>query len=140
GAQRSSVLVMVMKGAVRLVLIGVTVGLPISLAASRWVKSMLFGLTPMDPATIAAAAIVLSTAGLLAAYLPARRASRLDPLRALRNEWPLCRSCRTFGRAEDCPFRCSVDDTRRRDPVRKLYRHSERHRKTRWAILASRFQ
>ena len=85
GAQRSGVIAMVIKSAVRLVLIGVAAGLPMAWAASRWLKSMLFGLTPTDPATMAAAAILLSTAGLLAAYVPARRASRLDPVNALRH-------------------------------------------------------
>ncbi|HET6205389.1 MAG TPA: FtsX-like permease family protein, partial [Terracidiphilus sp.] len=86
GAQRRRVVAMVVKGALRLVLVGVVLGLPAAWAASRWVKSMLFGLTPADPATIAGAALVLAIAALLAAYLPARRASRADPMTALRHQ------------------------------------------------------
>jgi ABC-type antimicrobial peptide transport system permease subunit len=65
---------------------GIALGLPVAWAASRWVKSMLFGLTPTDPATIVSAALVLAGAALVAAYLPARRASRVDPMTALRHE------------------------------------------------------
>jgi len=86
GAQRRRVIGMIVKGAVRLVVFGIALGLPAAWAASRWVKSMLFGLTPTDPATIAAAVAVLATAALLAAYLPARRASRVDPITALRHD------------------------------------------------------
>jgi len=77
---------MVVKGAVRLVVFGIALGLPAAWAASRWVKSMLFGLTPTDPATIVGAAALLAAAAMLAAYLPARRASRVDPLTVLRHE------------------------------------------------------
>ena len=86
GAQRSRVIGMVVKSAVRLVLVGVALGLPAAWAASRSVESMLFGLAPTDPATIAGAALLLTAAALLAAYLPARRASRVDPMTALRHE------------------------------------------------------
>ena len=86
GAQRSRVIVMVVKGAIRLVVAGIALGLPAAWVASRWVKSMLFGLTATDPATIAGAAAILATAALVAAYLPARRASRVDPMTALRHE------------------------------------------------------
>jgi predicted permease len=86
GAQRRRVIGMVVKGAIRLVAIGIAVGLPAAWFASRWVKSMLFGLTPTDPTTIAGAALVLASAALLAAYLPARRAARVDPMTALRHE------------------------------------------------------
>ena len=75
-----------MKGAVRLVVTGIMLSLPAAWFASRWVQSMLFGLTPTDPATIAGAGLVLLTAALIAAYLPARRASRVDPMTALRHE------------------------------------------------------
>jgi ABC-type lipoprotein release transport system permease subunit len=57
-------------------------------AGSRWIESMLFGLTPTDPATILAAALLLASAALLAAHLPARRAARVDPMTALRHERP----------------------------------------------------
>jgi predicted permease len=86
GAQRRGVIAMVVRNAVTLVLVGIALGLPAAWAASRLVKSMLFGLTPTDPATILGAASVLATAALLAAYLPALRASRVDPMTALRHE------------------------------------------------------
>jgi ABC-type lipoprotein release transport system permease subunit len=70
----------------RLVLIGIALGLPAAWAASRWVESMLFGVTPTDPAAICGATVLLATTAHLAAYLPARRASRLDPLVALRHD------------------------------------------------------
>jgi ABC-type antimicrobial peptide transport system permease subunit len=86
GAQRRRVIRMVVQGAVKLVVVGIVLGLAGSWGASRWVESMLFGLTPTDPATIAGAAIVLAIAALLAVYLPARRASRVDPMTALRHD------------------------------------------------------
>jgi len=86
GARRSRLIVMVLKGALRLLVIGIALGTLAAWTVSRWVESMLFGLTPTDPATILGAASVLATAALLAAYLPALRASRVDPMTALRHE------------------------------------------------------
>jgi predicted permease len=86
GAQRRGMIAMVVRNAAGLVLVGIALGLPAAWAVSRLVKSMLFGLTPTDPGTIAAAAIILAAAALVAAYLPARRASRVDPMTALRHE------------------------------------------------------
>ncbi len=86
GAQPARVVALVLKGGVRLVLIGIALGLSAAWAASRWVESMLFGLTPADPAAIAGAVALLLAAAHLAAYLPARSAARLDPLSALRHE------------------------------------------------------
>lgn len=86
GAQAPRVVALVIGGGARLVLIGVAVGLPIAWMASRWLKSLLFGLTPGDPWTLAGAIAALVTAALVAAYLPARRASHVDPLEALRQE------------------------------------------------------
>jgi predicted permease len=86
GAQGTRVVALVLEGGARLVLIGIALGLPAAWAAARWVESMLFGLTPTDPAAIGGAIVLLTAAAQLAAYLPARRASRLDPLAALRHE------------------------------------------------------
>jgi predicted permease len=86
GAQRNPVILIVLKDAARLVAIGVALGLPAAWAASRGVASMLFGVKPIDPASIGAAIALLTAAALVAAYLPARRASLVDPLTALRHE------------------------------------------------------
>ena len=86
GAQGRRVVAMVLTSGARLVFLGIALGLPAAWVASRSVASMLFGLAPTDPATMAGAIIVLATAAQLAAYLPARRASRVDPLVALRYE------------------------------------------------------
>jgi len=86
GAQPRRVIAMVLTGAGRLVAIGVALGLPAAWAGSLWVQSMLFGVKPADPTTIAGAIAVLMSAALAAAYLPARRAARVDPMVALRHE------------------------------------------------------
>jgi ABC-type antimicrobial peptide transport system permease subunit len=86
GAQPSRVVGMVLKRAFDAVIVGVLLGLPAVWMTSRWIQSMLFGLNPADSATAAAAIGLLMTAALVAAYLPARRAARLDPLVALRYE------------------------------------------------------
>jgi len=86
GARPGRLIRMVVRGAVQLVVLGIALGLPAAWAASQWVKSMLFGLTPADPATIAGSALLLAIAALLAAYVPARRAANVDPMVALRWE------------------------------------------------------
>jgi predicted permease len=86
GAARSQVIALVMSSAIRMLALGVAFGLAAAWAASRVISSMLFGLTANDPTTIAVALTVLLVTGLLAAYLPARRATRIEPLAALRCE------------------------------------------------------
>ncbi len=86
GAQGTRVVALVLERGARLVLIGIGLGLPAAWAASRLVESMLFGLTPADPVAGGGAILLLTTAALLSGYLPARRASRVDPLVALRHE------------------------------------------------------
>jgi ABC-type antimicrobial peptide transport system permease subunit len=86
GAEKSGVIAMEMRRALRLVAAGIALGLPVVWIASRWVKSLLFGLAPTDPATMTGAAVLLVTAALGAAYVPARRASKVDPMTALREE------------------------------------------------------
>jgi len=86
GAQRTQVIAMVIDDAARRVAAGIAVGLPVAWAAARGIQSILFGLKPTDPAAIGAAIAALAGAALAAAYLPARRASRVDPLSALRHE------------------------------------------------------
>ncbi len=65
---------------------GIAVGLPLTLGAGRLVRKMLYGLSGTDPSSLVAALVVLLLAGLVAGYLPARRASRVNPLIALRHE------------------------------------------------------
>ncbi len=86
GAQGGDVLWLVLREVVLLVGIGLAVGLPVALGASRLIASQLFNLTPADPATLAGAVIVLNFVAGVAGYIPARRASRLDPMVALRYE------------------------------------------------------
>ena len=86
GAQRRRVIGLVLRGARQSLLIGLAIGLPAALAASRWVESMLFGLKPTDPVAIVAAVVLLAVVAHVAAYVPALRASRVDPLVALRHE------------------------------------------------------
>jgi ABC-type antimicrobial peptide transport system permease subunit len=70
----------------RLVGLGIAIGIPIALVAVRSVSSLLFGLSARDPATIVSSTLVLGLVGLFAAFWPARRAARLDPVKALRHE------------------------------------------------------
>ena len=86
GARSADVRWMVLREALLLVLAGVAIGVPAALAASRLIASMLFGLTRWDPLTISAATLVLVAVAILAGYLPARRASRVSPMVALRYE------------------------------------------------------
>jgi len=86
GAQQTDVLWMVLRETVLLVLVGVGSGVPVALAAARLVSILLFGLTPSDPMTIFLAVLVMAAAGVLAGYLPARKASRVDPIVAVRWE------------------------------------------------------
>ncbi len=86
GAQRQDVLRLVMGESMLLVAIGVVTGLGIAIAASRLVATLLFGLPPTDPLAIATAMGVMIAVSSLAGYLPARRASRVDPMVALHYE------------------------------------------------------
>ena len=86
GAERGEVLRMMLRQALRPVAAGIAVAVPLSLGAATWLRSLLFGVSPQDPTTIASACLALIAAGVLAAYLPARRAANLDPLNALRYE------------------------------------------------------
>ena len=86
GAEASGVLWMVMRESLTLAALGVAIGIPVSLAAARLIESVLYGLKTTDPATMALAALVMIAVAALAAYLPARRASKVDPMVALRYE------------------------------------------------------
>jgi len=86
GASRSAVLWLVIRDAALLVMAGAGLGIPAALAATRLVKAFLYGIGTQDPLTIAAAGLVLVCVSALASFLPARRATRIDPMIALRYE------------------------------------------------------
>jgi predicted permease len=86
GAERGDVLWMVLRESLAVVALGIVLGLAAAWGATRAVSSMLYGLKPTDPVTMAAATLLLFGVAALAGYLPARRASRLDPMVALRYE------------------------------------------------------
>jgi ABC-type antimicrobial peptide transport system permease subunit len=86
GAQSRNILWLVLREAWTLVLAGVALGLLASLAATQSVSPLLYGLKPNDPLTLSLATLMLLGVAALAVYLPARRASRVDPMMALREE------------------------------------------------------
>jgi predicted permease len=86
GADRGDVLRLMLREGLAPVLIGIGIGLPAALAGTRLITSLLYGLMPADPLTICVATMLLLTVAALAGYLPARKASRVDPITALRCE------------------------------------------------------
>lgn len=86
GANGSSVAWLVVKESVWMVGAGLAIGVPAALALSKFVRSMLYGVTPNDPWSLTAAIILMATAGAAASWIPARRAARVDPMTALRND------------------------------------------------------
>jgi ABC-type antimicrobial peptide transport system permease subunit len=86
GEQRGSVLRLMLYDSLVLVLAGMLVGVPLSLAAGYLLRGFLFGVTPYDIATLTGAGTVLGIVALAAAFVPARRASRVDPILALKYE------------------------------------------------------
>jgi predicted permease len=84
GAAPGGVVRMVLRRVALLVALGVVVGAGVSLWASRFIATLLYGLEPRDPVTLIGAALVLGAIGALAGWLPARRAARIDPTRVLR--------------------------------------------------------
>jgi len=86
GAMRRDILSWVYSVGMRPILIGLVVGLAGAVAAARALRSLLFGITPLDPLSLGSVALILLLTASLACYLPARRATRLDPMSALRND------------------------------------------------------
>ncbi len=86
GAQRGDVLWMFMRETLLVLAVGAAIGLPAAVAAAHILRSLLFGLEPSDPVTMISAMVALGGAGALAGFLPARRASRMEPMVALRLE------------------------------------------------------
>src|SRR5580698_1483822 len=86
GAGRSNMLWLVVREILTLISIGIFIGVPVTLAGNRLVSNMLFGLSPTDPLTLVGATVLLLIVAAIAGYLPARKASRVDPMVALRYE------------------------------------------------------
>jgi ABC-type antimicrobial peptide transport system permease subunit len=86
GAKRSSIVRMVLREALLLALLGIAIGIPAALAASRLISTMLYRLKPTDPFTLGAATLLMIGVAALAGYLPARRAANVDPMVAQRHE------------------------------------------------------
>ena len=86
GAERRRIVWMVMRETIVLVLVGIAIGVPVALGAARLVSSQLFGLSAADPLTLLVAASLLTGVALLAGFLSARKASKVNPLIALRYE------------------------------------------------------
>jgi putative ABC transport system permease protein len=86
GAGRRDVLGLIVGQGLKLVLMGLGMGLAGALALTRFLKTLLFGVSPTDPLTFALIAVLLTAVALLACWIPARRATKVDPLVALRHE------------------------------------------------------
>jgi len=86
GAQRTQIFVMILQQASRVALIGIVLGLIVAFGATRLMTRFLYGVQPADPMTFGAVSLLLGFVALLACYVPARRAMKLDPMVALRCE------------------------------------------------------
>jgi predicted permease len=86
GAKRSAVVWMILRSGILLCAIGLAIGLPLVFASSRYLASLLYGVTPLDPLSIAYAALGILAVGFIATFVPARRAASIDPMCALRYE------------------------------------------------------
>lgn len=86
GADRRHVVALVLRGALALISLGLLVGVPLALAAGRFLGSQLYGLDPYDPMIVASAILALASSALVAALIPAFRASSISPLQALRTD------------------------------------------------------
>lgn len=86
GAERRDITRLVLREATELALIGVSLGVLAALGLTRLITSLLFGVSPTNPLTFFAVSLILTAIALLACYVPARRATRVDPMGALRNE------------------------------------------------------
>ncbi|MGA3206170.1 MAG: FtsX-like permease family protein [Bryobacteraceae bacterium] len=86
GANPAGILQLILKQAMRPVILGLVIGFAVCGAASRLMAVLLYGISPLDPLTFGGVALFLTGIALMACYLPARRATRVDPMEALRYE------------------------------------------------------
>jgi ABC-type antimicrobial peptide transport system permease subunit len=86
GARKADVIGLVMRQGARLALVGVGIGIAGALGLTRFLSSLLYGVKPADPLTFVAVSFILASVALLASYIPARRATQVDPMAALRCE------------------------------------------------------
>jgi ABC-type antimicrobial peptide transport system permease subunit len=86
GAKRMDVMWTILREVLALIAGGVAIGLPFAVAFARTISSLLYGLEPFDPLTLGIVVIAIVGTAILAGYIPARRASRIDPMAALRHE------------------------------------------------------
>ena len=86
GAQRREILTLVVGQGMRPILAGIAAGIAGAIGVTRFISNLLFGVAPLDPLTFGVAIVLLTAVGLAACWIPARRATRVDPLTALRAE------------------------------------------------------
>lgn len=86
GAERHTVVGMVLREVFVLGAVGLAISVPVALGTAKFVETLLFGMKPNDPLTLVVAVVILLGAALLAGYVPARKASRVDPMTVLRHE------------------------------------------------------
>jgi ABC-type antimicrobial peptide transport system permease subunit len=86
GATHGSIMGMILREGLVMTMVGLIVGLGLGLAVARLSARMLYGISPVDPVSIVATVFILGIASLLASYIPARRAAKIDPMEALRYE------------------------------------------------------
>ena len=86
GARRSDVIRLILGQGLRLTLTGIGIGIVCSVALTWVLRSVLYGITATDPVSFVAVAVILTTVALAASYIPARWATRVDPMQALRSE------------------------------------------------------
>jgi ABC-type antimicrobial peptide transport system permease subunit len=86
GAQSQTLLWMILRESILLLVLGLALGIPVALGSTRILKSLLYQLSPLDPAAITVAIAAVAVMTVVAAWFPARRATKVDPLQALRTE------------------------------------------------------